>query len=148
MQVADSPSTDTRTTILLIAEDKDVHPYLKRYLRQAGYKVLMAVDTEDAFEWIGDGYVHADLVLIDLIGKTTDEALSIGREVREHAKYDGHTPLIVMAEKYSKDVEGTDVNVGENDWVYYLGEDPDQLQNLLSNVIPQAIENEQEQKIA
>jgi DNA-binding NtrC family response regulator len=148
MQVADSPSIDTRTTVLLIADDKDVHPYLKQNLRGDGYRVLMALDSEDAFDWMNGGYIHADIVLIDLIGKTIDEALIIGREVREHAKYDGHTPLIVMAEKYGKDVEGTNVNVSDNDWVHYLGEEPDQLQNLIGRVIQRADESEQEQKIA
>jgi hypothetical protein len=37
-----------------------------------------------------------------------------------------------MAEKYNKDVEGTDVNVEGNDWIHYLGEEPKQLQNLLA----------------
>jgi hypothetical protein len=41
------------------------------------------------------------------------------------------TPLVVMAEKYGKDVEGTNVNVGGNDWIFYLGEHLDQLRNLL-----------------
>jgi hypothetical protein len=36
-----------------------------------------------------------------------------------------------MAEKYGKDVEGTEVNVEGNDWIFYLGEEPDRLRNLL-----------------
>jgi hypothetical protein len=39
-----------------------------------------------------------------------------------------------MPEKYSKDVEGTDVNIEGNDWVHYLGEDLDQLENLLARL--------------
>lgn len=96
--------------------------------------MLLAVETEDAYAWMFGGYVHADIVLIDLMGKTTKEALSIGREVRQHAKYNGHTPLVVMAEKYRKDMDGTDVNVEGNDWIHYLGEDPKQLQNLLARL--------------
>lgn len=132
MQAAKNPSDGKRSTILLIADDKDVYPQRKRNLRKAGYGVLLAVETEDAYAWMCGGYIHADIVMIDLMGKTTDEALSIGREVRKHAKYNGHTPLVVMAEKYSKDVEGTDVNIEGNDWIHYLGEDPKQLQNLLA----------------
>ena len=56
--------------------------------------------------------------------------MQIGRRLRKHAKYDGHTPLVVMAEKYGAELEGTDVNVSDNDWVTYL-EDPHQLKNLL-----------------
>jgi DNA-binding response OmpR family regulator len=134
MQVANNPPEDPRTTVLLIAEDNDVHPYLKHNLRRAGYGVLLAVDKEDACEWVGGVYVHADIVLVDLVGKTVDESLSVGREVREHAKYNGHTPLVVMAEKYGKDLEGTEDNVGGNDWVFYLGEEPDQLYNFLGRL--------------
>jgi hypothetical protein len=65
--------------------------------------------------------VAADLVLVNLVGKTAEEVLTVGRHVREHAEFDGHTPLVVMPEKYGKDVEGTEANVEGNDWVFYLG---------------------------
>jgi hypothetical protein len=39
-----------------------------------------------------------------------------------------------MAEKYGKDVEGTDENVGGNDWIFYLGEELGQLRNLLNRL--------------
>jgi hypothetical protein len=39
-----------------------------------------------------------------------------------------------MAEKYGADMEGTDVNVSDNDWITYL-EDHDQLQNLLARLL-------------
>jgi hypothetical protein len=71
------------------------------------------------------------LVLINLVGKSVEDTLQTGRRIREHARFNGQTPLVVMAEIYGKDVEGTDVNVGGNDWIFYLGEDLDQLQNLL-----------------
>jgi DNA-binding response OmpR family regulator len=134
MQAENNISKDARPTILLISEDKDVYQSLKQNLRQEGYSVLMTVDKEDALEWMSGGYIHADIVLIDFIGNTIDEALSIGREVRQHAKHNDHTTLIVMADKYGKDLEGTDVNVSENDWIHYLGEEPGQLKNLLSRL--------------
>ncbi len=45
--------------------------------------------------------------------KSPEEALGVGRRVREHARYEGHTPLVVLAEKYGEESEGQDVNVGE-----------------------------------
>jgi len=123
-----------RGTILLVEEDEDVRPNLRRRLQKDGYRVLLALDEEDALERVGGGHVPADLVLIDLINKSPDAVLQAGRRIREHAKYDGHTPLVVLAEKYGADVEGTDVNVSGNDWVTYL-EDRNQLNNLLARLL-------------
>ena len=123
-------------TIFLIEEDDQTRKPLVENLRRNGYRVIVAIDEEDALERVRDGHVRADLVLVNLVRKPLDELLSVGRRVREHAKYDGNTPLIVMPEKYSKDVEGMDVNIEGNDWVHYLGEDLDQLQNLLASLIP------------
>ncbi|HZG52068.1 MAG TPA: hypothetical protein VEZ40_08025 [Pyrinomonadaceae bacterium] len=119
-------------TIFLVEEDDDTRPILKHNLKTYGYRVLLALDEEDALERIV-GISHADLLLVNLIGKTPDEVLQIGRRIREHARYDGHTPLVVIAEKFGADVEGTDVNVSGNDWVTYL-EDPGQLRNLLGRL--------------
>ena len=125
-----------RPTIFLIEEDEETRRPLVRNLRGYGYRVIVAVDEEDALERVGGGGVDADLVLVNLVGKSAEETLSLGRRVRKHANYDGHTPLVVMPEKYGKDVEGTDVNVEGNDWVFYLGEEPDQLRNLLARLLP------------
>ncbi|HLL14420.1 MAG TPA: hypothetical protein VK388_05125 [Pyrinomonadaceae bacterium] len=131
-----------RGTIFLVAEDNDVRPNLRRNLQNYGYRVLLAVDEEDALDRVGYGsVVPADLLLIDLVGKPVDEVLQIARRIREHAKYDGHTPLVVMAEKYGADLEGTDVNVGGNDWITYL-EDRDQLKNLLARLLDKSSKEE------
>jgi DNA-binding response OmpR family regulator len=122
---------DERLTIFLLEEDTDAQLALKENLRQRGFRVLVTVSMEDALEWLSTGYISADLVLVDLMGKSTEEALEVGHRLRSIAKYNGHTPLIVMAEKYDKDVEGTDVNVEGNDWVFYLGEEPGQLHDLI-----------------
>jgi hypothetical protein len=49
--------------------------------------------------------------------------------------YNGVTPLVVMAETYGQDLEGTDVNVSGNDWITYL-EDGEQLRRLLPRLLP------------
>ena len=124
-------SNGEQPTILLIEEDDDTRPILRHNLVRGGYHVLLALDEEDALSRVSGERVNADLILINLVGKSVEETLQVGRGIREHAKFDGMTPLVVMADKYGKDVEGTDVNVEGNDWIFYLGEDLDQLQNLL-----------------
>ena len=134
-----SDERERQATIFLVEEDDDTRPLLKSNLKSYGYRVLLAFDEEDAQERLGGSGVgvQVDLLLLNLVGKTPDEVLLIGRRLREHAKYDGHTPLVVMAEKYSAELEGTDVNVGDNDWVTYL-EDPYQLKNLLRRLTSKA----------
>jgi DNA-binding response OmpR family regulator len=124
-----------QATIFLIEEDDDTRPVLKSNLQRGGYHVIVALDEEDALERVGGTGVHADLMLVNLVGKRTEELLAVGRRVRERAEFNGHTPLVVMPEKYGKDVEGTDVNVEGNDWIMYLGEEPDQLRNLLGRLM-------------
>src|SRR5688500_586590 len=92
--------TNSSPTILLVEEDNLARRALTRSLREFGYRLLVSADLEDAFEWTsGTGYIHADLVLIDLLDKRPEEALTVGRRLREHSKYDGHTPLVVVPEK-------------------------------------------------
>jgi PleD family two-component response regulator len=118
-------------TIFLIEEDDDTRAVLKQSLSRYGYRLSVAIDEEDALDRVSNGPMSADLVLINLVGKSVEDTLQMGRRVREQAKLDGNTPLVVMAEKYGKDLEGTEENVGGNDWIFHLGEEPEQLQNLL-----------------
>ena len=132
-----STQRENQRTIFLLEEDDDTRPLLKHNLQTYGYRVLLAVDEEDALERMSGGHVRADLILVNLVGKSPEETLETGRRVREQAKDDGHTPLIAMAEKYGPDLEGTDVNVGGNDWITYP-EDADQLRNLIERLIEKA----------
>jgi CheY-like chemotaxis protein len=122
-------------TIFLIEEDEATRRPLVSNLRGYGYRVVVAVDEEDALERAGGGGVNADLVLVNLIGKSAEEVLSVGRRVREHARHNGHTHLVVMPEKYDKALEDTEVNVEGNDWIFYLGEEPDRLKNFLARLL-------------
>ena len=121
-------------TIFLIEEDDETRRPLVSNLRGYGYRVVVAVDEEDALDRVGGGGFDADLILVNLVGKTADEVLGVGRRVRQHARYDGHTPLVVMPEKYDEELEDTEVKVEGNDWIFYLGEDPYRLRELLARL--------------
>ena len=125
---------ETRRTIFLVEEDDETRPLLKQNLQRDGYRVIVALSEEDALERVSGGQVAADLILVNLIGKSPEEALDTGRRLREHARYDGQTPLVVMPEKYPQDFEGRDENVSGNDWVCYY-EDSEQLQRLINRLI-------------
>jgi DNA-binding response OmpR family regulator len=121
-----------QTTIFLIEEDDETRRPLVNNLRAYGYRVIVAIDREDALERVGG--VDVDLLLVNLVGKTADEVLKVGRLIRQHCKYNGRTYLVVMPEKYDKALEDTEVNVGGTEWVFYLGEEPDRLRDLLARL--------------
>ena len=127
--------TNSSPTIFLVEEDDRARRSLTSSLRELGYRVLVSADIQDAWEWTsGNGYTHADLVLVDLLDKLPEEALTIGRRLREHCKYDGHTPLVVMPEKVPQGLQGTDEKVNDLDWICYY-EDIDQLKRLLARLL-------------
>jgi CheY-like chemotaxis protein len=134
--VSSASSVEQQKTIFLIEEDDETRRILVKNLQAYGYRVIVALDEEDAIERIGGGGVAADLVMVNLVRKPLDQLLSVGRRVRAHALSDGHTPLVVMPEIYGRDVEGTDVNVEGNDWICYRGDEYDQLKNLLRRLAP------------
>ena len=123
--------------ILLIEEDDETRYILRRNLQKDGYRLLLAVDEADALDRLSDGQARADLILINLVGKTPAEVLQTGQRIRERGRYDNTTPLVVLAEKFGEDVEGTDVEVGDNDWITYP-EDAEQLHKLLARLIARA----------
>jgi DNA-binding response OmpR family regulator len=129
-----SEDTANRPLIFLVEEDNDTRPLLKNNLTRHGYRVSLALDAEDAVQRLSGGRIAADLILIDLVGKPAGEVLRVGRGMRVEAGYDDRTPLVVMAEQYGADAEGTDANVGGNDWITYLA-DHEQLKNLLARLI-------------
>jgi DNA-binding response OmpR family regulator len=120
-------------TILLIEEDDDARPIIRHNLRGAGFDVLVAVDEQTALGWLAAGDARADLILVNLVGKTTDEAFDAARRVKRRSALEGSTPVVVIAEKYGDGLEGQDVNAGEGEWVTYM-EDSTQLHALLARL--------------
>ncbi|HEX8198646.1 MAG TPA: hypothetical protein VF571_20810 [Pyrinomonadaceae bacterium] len=100
-------------------------------LREKGYNVLVAVDEQDALERINDGFVKSDLLIVNLIGKSEEEMVNFGNQLRERRQ--PNIPLIVIAAKYGEDLEGTTSQVGENAFIIYLG-DGDELFDLLDRL--------------
>ena len=128
-------NTNSGPTIFFVEEDNDVRRSLTKTLRELGYRLLVSADLQDALEWTSvTSHIHADLVLVNLLGKLPEEALTIGRRLREYSKNDGHTPLVVMPEKVPQDLLGTDEKVGDLEWICYY-EDIDQVKRLLARLL-------------
>ena len=122
-------------TIFLLEEDDETRLLLRKNLEAEGYRVIVAIDERDALDRIDGGSVPTDVIIVNLVRRSPQEALTVGRRVRARAKRDGHIPLVVIAEIYGEELEGTDENVIGNDWITYP-EDSAQLRTLLRRLLP------------
>lgn len=117
--------------IFLIEEDEDTRLLFKEILKKNGYKVLLAINEADALERVSFGHLAVDLVLVDLVGKSTAEMLKTGRRIRRSAKLD--VPLVTIAGEHHDNLRGKNIQIGENDYVVYL-EYGEELFDLLSSL--------------
>ena len=124
-----------KQSILLVEPDDDVRPTLREHLSNWGYEVIVALDEADAFHRVENQKTIIDLILINQVSQSIEKCAELGRQIRQHAKLDGSTLIVVMAEQYGAEQEGQDIQVGENEYVTYL-EDGEQLRNLLYQLCP------------
>lgn len=125
-----SGKQDRQATILAIEPDDRTRPLLKHNLCSEGYRVLLALDFEDALERAWGRRDPPDIMLINQFNLSIEKTVDMGRYVRESAGFPSHTPIIIMAERYGAKLEGKDIKLGANEYVSYL-EDAQQLLNLL-----------------
>ncbi len=130
-----SQTKDALPTILMIELDDDTRPILKQNLYNWGYRVLVALEEEDAIALARGVSDRPKLILLNQVKLTIDEFINMGRRIRQGSELPSSTPIVVMAERYGEDMEGKDVKVGESEYVTYL-EDGEQLMNLLHRLCP------------
>jgi CheY-like chemotaxis protein len=124
---------ERRQTILLVEDDGATLPLLKALLNRLGYRVITAIDEKDVLDNIPQWLLETDLLLLNQ-GMPTQDVLAAGRRIRQHLSTDGNLPVVVIAHKYGKDMEGKDERDGQNDWITYL-EDSEQLESLLGRLL-------------
>ncbi|MDZ8240620.1 MAG: hypothetical protein RMZ69_26290 [Nostoc sp. ChiQUE01a] len=125
----------TSPCIFVLESDDDVRPVLKHNLQNWGYEVIMTLDEQDAIQRIQRVREHFDLILLNQTGKLIDELMAIGQQIRQSTELDSRTPIIVMAEDYGEDLEGQNIQMGENEYVTYL-QDGQQLKDILQRLCP------------
>lgn len=118
-------------TIFFIEEDHESRRLFRESFKIGGYKVSLAIDEEDALERVVCNCFKADLVLINLPGRSPEEVLEIGRNICRTGNL--NVPLVVIAGKYDADLEGTNVRHGEKEYIVYL-ENGEQLDDLLERL--------------
>jgi CheY-like chemotaxis protein len=124
--------TMNKPTIFLIEEDNLVRPLLKETLNERGYKVIVSVDEEDAFQRTNDGLLKADLILIDLLNKSAKDVLSVGQQLRQESN--PNIPIVGIATKYDADMKGGILRADEKSYIVYLSEDANEFFDLLADL--------------
>lgn len=122
-----------RPAILLVEDDDDARPGMRRMLEAEGYRVLVTIDERDAHELTGSAQAHADLILLDQ-GMSPEETLAAGRRIRDRSEHCRTAPVVVIASDYEDSEEGTDDQITSGEWVTYL-EDAEQLRALLNRLL-------------
>lgn len=123
------------TTILLVEPDNTVRPILRDNLHGWGYQVIVTLDAVDALERTKGGNEPFDLVLLNQFEQSIEQAVEAGRQIRHQAALSSRLPIVITAEQYGTDLEGQNIQVGDNEYVTYL-EDGQQLKQLLYQLCP------------
>jgi len=109
-------------TILFVEADDETRPIIKANLQAGGYRVVVALDKEDALERTQGGRLRPDLILIDL-DAPPHEVLDVARHIRRQAELSNATPIIVISCEYPPELVGKDVPVNATEYIAYLDEE-------------------------
>lgn len=129
MNISLDQSSD-QLTILLIEPDDDARPSLVTNLQNRGYRILVTVTPEDAQEWAKQCSQPPDLILCNQVAETVEGCIEKAQVIRQGLAQPSRTPIVILAERYGRELEGQNIHQGDNTYVAYL-EDAQQLFDLL-----------------
>ena len=128
----------TKRTIFLIDDDDDSRPFFRKGLKQEGYQVSIAIDEEDALDRTERCNLEADLILMNFARRSPEAVLEMGRNIRRAGDFD--VSIVVVAHEYGEDLEGTNIKIGDKDYIIYL-DDGHQLYSLISALVSNRLDH-------
>ena len=120
-------------TILLVEDDHEIRELMKTFLEDLGYAVALATNEDDSMRLILGDQTRVQLILLNQ-RMLSDDALAVGRRIREHVNVPNSAPVIVLPFEFRKELEGTDENMGGRDYKSYMTSEG-QLENLLAGLL-------------
>jgi len=120
-------------TILLVEDDQEIREYMKRFLEDLGYEVALATNEIDSLNLMNEPHNAVKLILMNQ-RMVSDDALAAGRRIREHVNVSNSAPVIVLPFEFRKELEGTDENMGGQDYKSYMTSEQ-QLEDLLAGLL-------------
>lgn len=119
-------------TILLIESDDETRPLLRDNLLGWGYRVLVTLNEKDAIAHAAQVSGEINLILINQVGFTVENYVNVAWRIQRSLNLPP-TPVVILAEGFSEDMEGKTIRVGKDEYVTFL-EDAEQLITLLSDL--------------
>jgi DNA-binding response OmpR family regulator len=123
----------SRKTILLVEDDQEIREYMKRFLEDSGYDVALAFDENDSLSLMSEPHASVHLILMNQ-RMVSDDAMAAGRRIREHVTVSNSAPVIVLPFEFRKEKEGTNENMGGQDYKSYMTSEQ-QLEDLLAGLL-------------
>lgn len=123
----------SRKTILLVEDDQEIRDYMKRFLEDSGYDVALAFDENDSLSLMSEPHASVHLILMNQ-RMVSDDAMAAGRRIREHVTVSNSVPVIVLPFEFRKEKEGTNENMGGQDYKSYMTSEQ-QLEDLLAGLL-------------
>jgi DNA-binding response OmpR family regulator len=120
-------------TILLVEDDPEIREHMKRFLEELGYTVALATDEDDSLRLIDMDHPKVQLILLNQ-KMLSDDALAVGRRIREHVSVPNSAPVIVLPFEFKTEFEGKDESMGGRDYKSYMTSEQ-QLEDLLAGLL-------------
>ena len=125
--------TRSKDTILLVEDDRELCEYMRRFLEDLGYRVALATDEADSLRLVDADQTQIQLILLNQ-RMLSDDALAAGRRIREYVNVPNPIPVVVLPFEFTKELEGTDQNMGDGYYKSYMNTEQ-QLEDLLAGLL-------------
>lgn len=131
--------TRRKDTILLVEDDRELCEYMRRFLEDLGYRVALATDEADSLRLVDADQTPIQLILLNQ-RMLSDDALAAGRRIREYVNVPNPIPVVVLPFEFTKELEGTDQNMGDGSYKSYMNTEQ-QLEDLLAGLLRDRLES-------
>jgi CheY-like chemotaxis protein len=108
-------------TILLLENDDETRRLLVDNLRDRGYQIVVAVDEENAIEWLmNKNQINIALILVNQVKVSRQECVAQVRRIYEQTELSPAIPNVIIAEQYQATLAGTEEKINDNSYIIYL----------------------------
>jgi DNA-binding response OmpR family regulator len=101
-------------SILIIDDDPDITEAMTVVLRNKGYEVRSALDSEQGMERLKEA--RPDLIILDVMMRTSQEGFELSRELKHNKEYE-EIPIVMLTGVKQKTGLDFKTAAGDEDWL-------------------------------